>query len=104
MVRRRRNARVDHDRAESLAIREVAELRPEADALLWRLKRHPHVLLARMDATRKTAIETFHDHQPLADVTATWVVTVARERGWAVLSADPRRLNLLEPDLPVDPV
>ncbi len=85
-----------------LATEEIAELRPEADAALWRLKRHPQVLLARMDAARKAAIETLHDHRPVADVTAAWVVTLARERGWTVLSADPRRLHLLEPGLPVD--
>lgn len=85
-----------------LATEEVAELRPEADAALWRLKRHPQVLLARMDAARKAAIETLHEHQPVADVTAAWVVTLARERGWTVLSADPRRLHLLEPELLVD--
>ncbi len=87
-----------------LATEEVAELRPEADAALWRLKRHPQVLLARMDAVRKAAIETLHEHQPVADVTAAWVVTLARERGWAVLSVDPRRLHLIEPELPVDVV
>lgn len=86
----------------NLAIEEVAELRPEADAELWRLKRHPQVLLARMDAARKAAIEAIHERQPLADVTAAWVVTLARERGWAVLSADPRRLHLLGPEPSVD--
>lgn len=86
----------------NLAIEEVAELRPEADAVLWRLKRHPQVLLARMDTTRKAAIEAIHQHQPLADVTAAWVITLARERGWAVLSADPRRVRLLRPELSVD--
>lgn len=88
----------------NLAIEEVAELRPERDAALWRLKRHPQVLLARMDADRKAAIEALHQHRPPADVTAAWVVALARERGWTVLSADPRRLYLLEPQLSIDRV
>jgi hypothetical protein len=87
-----------------LAVEEIAKLRPEADGVLWRLKRHPQVLLAHMDATRKAAIEAIHEHQPLADVTAAWVVTIARERGWTVLSADPRRLRVLDPHLPIDMV
>lgn len=74
-----------------LVVEEIATLRPEADGVLWRLKRHPQVLLARRDATRKAAIDAIHGHQPLADVTAAWVVTLARERGWTVLSAEGRR-------------
>jgi hypothetical protein len=72
--------------------------------VLWQLKRHPQVLLAHMDATRKAAIEAIHDHQPLADVTAAWDVTIAQERGWTVLSADPTRLRVLDPHLPIDMV
>lgn len=86
----------------NLVTEEVAELRPESDAVLWRLKRHPQVLLTRIDTARKASIEAMHEHRPLADVTAAWVVSLARERGWAVLSADPRRLHLLDPELPVD--
>ncbi|MBV9140931.1 MAG: hypothetical protein JO115_08425 [Pseudonocardiales bacterium] len=56
-----------------LAVEEIATLRPEADGVLWRLKRHPQVLLARMDATCKAAIEAIHEHQPLADVTAVFL-------------------------------
>jgi hypothetical protein len=88
--------------APNLALDEIGELRPEAEDVLWRLRRHPQVLLATMDAARKTAIEAVYEGQPPADVTAAWVVTVARERAWTVLSGDPRRLHLLDPDLIVD--
>lgn len=88
----------------SLAVEEISALRPEADQVLWQLTRHPQVLLTRMDEARRAAIEALYGDQAPADVTAAWVVTEARERGWDVLSADPRRLHLLDPHLSVDGV
>lgn len=55
-----------------------------------------------MDEARRAAIEALYADRTPADVTAAWVVSVAQERGWDVLSADPRRVHLLAPQLPVD--
>lgn len=83
----------------TLAVDEVSTLRPGADQAMWQLTRHPQVLLARMDATRQAAIEALYADQPPADVTAAWVASLARERDWPVLSADSRRVHLLDPQL-----
>lgn len=86
----------------SLARVEVETLWPQATVLIEDLAAYPNVVVGRLAPKDATAVEQLHTHTGTFDVTAAWVVHICRQRRWPALSADPGRLQRIDPNLPVE--
>ncbi|MGH3869732.1 MAG: hypothetical protein ACRDQ4_27260 [Pseudonocardiaceae bacterium] len=85
-----------------MAIAEVRVLRPDAGVLLDDLAGHPHVIVGRLGDADAAAVERALEVTNTFDVLAGWVVHACRQRGWPALTADPGRLQRVNPDVDVD--
>jgi hypothetical protein len=81
---------------------EVRAVRPDAASLLADLLGHPSVVLGELDAATADQVDQLLLTANVFDALAAHVVYVARRRGWPALTADPARLQRVNPDVAVD--
>jgi uncharacterized membrane protein YhfC len=81
---------------------EAMLLHPSTEALIETLARAPYVVLADLGPDEAAAVEARQRTAGVFDPLASWVVHACRQRGWPAVSADPRRLRRIDPDLPID--
>jgi hypothetical protein len=86
----------------TLALAEVRAIRPDADTELAEVLGYPTVVLGELDAVNAHEVDQILTNAGVFDAMAGHVVHIARQRGWPALSADPGRLQRLDPTLPID--
>ncbi len=85
----------------TLALAEVRAVRPDAASLLADLLSHPSVVLGELDAATADQVDQLLLAANVFDALAAHVVYVARQCGWPALTADPGRLQRVNPDVDV---
>lgn len=85
----------------ALAMGEVQAVRPHRLGELYELLEHPSVLRRDLDPATAERVAQLFDDLRVFDACAGHVVTVARDRGWPVITSDPERLRRIDPDIEV---
>jgi len=86
----------------SLAFTEVRAVRPYAGPNLAELLGHPSVLVGELSAADAAAVDLLLEAAGVFDALAGQVVHVAAARGWPALTADPGRLQRIDPNIVID--
>ena len=86
----------------TLALTEVRAVRPDSGPLLAEFLGHPSVVPGELDAVSAAEVDQLLTDAGVFDALAGHVVHLARRRGWPALTADPGRLQRVDPALAVD--
>ncbi len=80
---------------------EVRAVRPHALVKLYELLEHPSIVRRDLDPATAGLVGNLLDGTGCFDVCAGHVITVARQRGWPVITTDPGRLRRIDPDIEI---